>query len=180
MTPSTALLTPLPPYRASPSRSSTASKAPVDAPEGTAARPSDPSSRMTSTSTVGLPRESRISRAPMNSMLATGAALSCADLWALLAPADARSANLPCCAAGLQACAKKPTVASAYPRVWDEAVAPHAGNARFTRQVGTSSGGRATDACGGRGRAPSSHRLCLPRRRPHRRHSGRLAWQLCR
>src|SRR5215217_5261502 len=74
MTPSTALLTPLPPYRLSPSRSSTASKAPVDAPEGTAARPSEPSSRMTSTSTVGLPRESRISRAPMNSMLATSAA----------------------------------------------------------------------------------------------------------
>src|SRR5215207_7457195 len=71
MTPSTALLTPLPPYRLSPSRSSTASKAPVEAPEGTAARPSDPSSKMTSTSTVGLPRESRISRAPMNSILAT-------------------------------------------------------------------------------------------------------------
>src|SRR5215212_3891986 len=74
MTPSTALLTPLPPYRLSPSRSSTASKAPVDAPEGTAARPSDPSSRMTSTSTVGLPRESRISRARMNSILATSVA----------------------------------------------------------------------------------------------------------
>src|SRR6187200_1369216 len=39
-----------------------------------AARPSEPSSRITSTSTVGLPRESRISRAPMNSMLAMGAA----------------------------------------------------------------------------------------------------------
>ena len=33
---------------------------PVEAPEGTAARPKLPSSRRTSTSTVGLPRESRI------------------------------------------------------------------------------------------------------------------------
>src|SRR5205823_3260815 len=44
-------------------RSSTASWAPVEAPEGTAARPVAPSSRLTSTSTVGLPRLSRISRA---------------------------------------------------------------------------------------------------------------------
>ena len=36
--------------------------APVDAPEGTAARPKLPSSSSTSTSTVGLPRLSRISR----------------------------------------------------------------------------------------------------------------------
>src|SRR3954454_19856314 len=35
---------------------------PVLAPEGTAARPSVPSARITSTSTVGLPRLSRISR----------------------------------------------------------------------------------------------------------------------
>src|SRR3954468_22317458 len=47
----------------SPSRSSTASWAPVEAPDGTAARPKEPSSRSTSTSTVGLPRLSRISRA---------------------------------------------------------------------------------------------------------------------
>src|ERR1044072_4872138 len=45
-----------------------ASKAPVEAPEGTAARPVLPSSRPTSTSTVGLPRESRISRATTTSM----------------------------------------------------------------------------------------------------------------
>ena len=38
---------------------------------GTAARARVPSSRATSTSTVGLPRESRISRAPTASMLAT-------------------------------------------------------------------------------------------------------------
>ena len=44
----------------SPSRFSTASCAPVDAPEGTAARPKLPSSSSTSTSTVGLPRLSRI------------------------------------------------------------------------------------------------------------------------
>src|SRR5713101_5735699 len=35
---------------------------PVDAPEGTAARPCTPLARVTSTSTVGLPRLSRISR----------------------------------------------------------------------------------------------------------------------
>src|SRR4051794_5204328 len=75
-TPSTALVTPLPPYRSPPSRSSTASKAPVEAPLGTAARAMVPSSRATSTSTVGFPRESRISRAPTASMLGTGASLT--------------------------------------------------------------------------------------------------------
>src|SRR5262245_32802269 len=60
----TACRTPLPPYRASSSsRSSTASRVPVDAPDGTMARPNAPESSHTSTSTVGLPRESRISRA---------------------------------------------------------------------------------------------------------------------
>src|SRR5579875_1200720 len=60
----TALRTPRPPYRVlSPSRSSSASWTPVLAPEGTAATPRWPVSRDTSTSTVGLPRESRISRA---------------------------------------------------------------------------------------------------------------------
>src|SRR3990170_5111921 len=61
---SIAFRTPLPPNRfGSPSRSSRASCSPVEAPLGTAARPNDPSSRYTSTSIVGLPRESRISRA---------------------------------------------------------------------------------------------------------------------
>src|SRR2546423_1466839 len=70
---STAFSTPLPWYRSrSPSRSSTASKAPVDAPDGTAARAIVPSSSPISTSTVGLPRESRISRATIASMVATG------------------------------------------------------------------------------------------------------------
>ena len=41
---------------------------PVEAPEGTAARPITPHSRITSTSTVGLPRESRISRATIFSI----------------------------------------------------------------------------------------------------------------
>src|ERR1017187_624448 len=64
LTLATARSTPLPPYRfLSPSRSSIASRLPVDAPEGTAARPKLPSERRTSTSTVGLPRESRICRA---------------------------------------------------------------------------------------------------------------------
>src|SRR3546814_5375677 len=40
----------------------------VDAPEGTAARPKAPDSRKMSTSTVGLPRLSRISRAWMSAM----------------------------------------------------------------------------------------------------------------
>src|SRR6266545_497836 len=57
----TALRTLLPRYdRSSPSRNSTASNWPVDAPEGTAARPVAPDSSTTSTSTVGFPRESRI------------------------------------------------------------------------------------------------------------------------
>src|SRR5262249_478724 len=59
----TALRTPFPPYLPlSPSRSSSASREPVDAPEGTAARPNPPPVTVPSTSTVGLPRESRISR----------------------------------------------------------------------------------------------------------------------
>src|SRR5215469_18262760 len=52
-----------------------ASWAPVDAPEGTAARPSSPPSRVTSTSTVGLPRESRISRATMSMISVMAGAL---------------------------------------------------------------------------------------------------------
>src|SRR6266511_5531341 len=60
----TASSTPLPPKRLlSPSRSSTASCSPVEAPLGTAAVPLAPLARETSVSTVGLPRLSRISRA---------------------------------------------------------------------------------------------------------------------
>src|SRR5512134_3483799 len=66
----TARSTDLPPYTpASTSRSSTASCAPVDAPEGTAARPSAPDSSRTSTSTVGFPRESSTCR-PCTSRIA--------------------------------------------------------------------------------------------------------------
>src|SRR5262249_61337932 len=73
LTPPTALRPPLPPYRAlSPPRSSPASCAPVDAPDGTAARPRAPSSRVTSTSTVGLPRLSRISRPTISVMAVMG------------------------------------------------------------------------------------------------------------
>ena len=60
---STALLTPLPSHCVPPSRSSVASNSPVDAPEGTAARPQAPDFTLSSTSTVGLPRLSRIWRA---------------------------------------------------------------------------------------------------------------------
>ena len=63
-----ALSTPLPKYRVPPSRSSAASNAPVDAPLGTAARACVPSSNSISTSTVGFPRESRISRAEIDSI----------------------------------------------------------------------------------------------------------------
>ena len=52
----------------SPSRSSQASCTPVLAPLGTAARPNEPSASVTSTSTVGLPRLSRIWR-PWMSMI---------------------------------------------------------------------------------------------------------------
>ena len=58
----TALATPLPPQASPPSRSSVASNSPVEAPDGTAARPVAPVSSVTSTSTVGFPRESRIWR----------------------------------------------------------------------------------------------------------------------
>src|SRR5580700_2019669 len=58
----TACCTPLPPKRLPPSRSSTASCTPVDAPDGAMARPRAPESSITSASTVGLPRESRTSR----------------------------------------------------------------------------------------------------------------------
>ena len=64
----TAFETPFPLHSSPPSRSSVASNSPVDAPEGTAARPVAPESRATSTSTVGFPRESRIWRACMRSI----------------------------------------------------------------------------------------------------------------
>ena len=65
----TALATPLPPQASPPSRSSVASNSPVEAPEGTAARPLASESSVTSTSTVGFPRESRIWRAWMRSIV---------------------------------------------------------------------------------------------------------------
>ena len=63
LTLATACVTPLPSQASPPSRSSVASNSPVEAPEGTAARPFAPDRSSTSTSTVGLPRESRIWRA---------------------------------------------------------------------------------------------------------------------
>src|ERR1700732_1609726 len=55
----TAFKTPLPRYRdLSPSRNSSASCSPVEAPDGTAARPTAPDVSVTSASTVGFPRES--------------------------------------------------------------------------------------------------------------------------
>src|SRR5947207_15432844 len=78
----TASSTPLPPKRLpSPSRSSTASCSPVEAPLGTAAVPLAPLARVTSHSTVGLPRESRISRAWTEiTVLMVGRTLPCLGL----------------------------------------------------------------------------------------------------
>ena len=59
----TAFKTPLPSSREPPSRSSTASNSPVDAPDGTSAFPETPSDKITVASTVGLPRESNTSSA---------------------------------------------------------------------------------------------------------------------
>ena len=83
LTLATARPTPLPPKRLPPSRSSTASKAPVDAPEGTMARPSAPLSSTTSTSTVGLPRESRTSRPLTCSMMLTALGRLLWPVWSL-------------------------------------------------------------------------------------------------
>ena len=69
LTLATAFESPLPPQASPPSRSSTASNSPVEAPEGTAAHPDAPDSSTTSASTVGLPRESRIWRAWMDSIV---------------------------------------------------------------------------------------------------------------
>ena len=63
LTLSTARVTPLPIQSEPPSRSSVASNSPVEAPDGTAARPHAPERTLSSTSTVGLPRLSRIWRA---------------------------------------------------------------------------------------------------------------------
>ena len=52
-------------------------RAPVEAPEGTAARPITPDSSSTSASTVGLPRESRISRATTSTIELIAFALPC-------------------------------------------------------------------------------------------------------
>src|ERR1700759_4863069 len=72
----TALVTPLPPNSSPPSRNSTASKAPVEAPLGTPARAIVPSSRATSTSRVGLPLESRICL-PYTELIEATAGSSC-------------------------------------------------------------------------------------------------------
>ena len=66
---STAFNTPFPKYLdLSPSLSSTASKLPVDAPDGTIATPFVPSSVITSTCTVGFPLESNTSKAFISSI----------------------------------------------------------------------------------------------------------------
>src|SRR6266567_1666411 len=81
----TAWSVPRPAYRsASPSRSSSASALPVEAPEGTMARPEAPSPSVTSTSTVGLPRESSTSRARTELMLAMSVGCLARALHALL------------------------------------------------------------------------------------------------
>src|SRR3954465_8374593 len=115
-TAATAFSTPLPAYRSPPSRSSTASKAPVDAPDGTAARAKVPSSRRTSTSTVGLPRESRISRAPTASIADTGALLG---RWG-----RGPSASLVLVAAGRARCLVRTAGAGSAPAQWSPSGSP--------------------------------------------------------
>src|SRR5512142_678332 len=68
----------------SPSRSSTASRVPVDAPEGTIARPSAPDSSSTSTSTVGFPRESRTSLPCTSTIIVMPRSSSIRCRWLLL------------------------------------------------------------------------------------------------
>src|SRR5688572_5084569 len=69
----TALSTPLPRYRLlSPSRSSKASRVPVEAPDGAQALPMAPDSRITSAITVGLPRESITSKPLISTILLMG------------------------------------------------------------------------------------------------------------
>jgi hypothetical protein len=53
---------------------------PVDAPEGTAARPNAPLSSRQSTSMVGLPRESRISRPKISVILNIARGFYCARM----------------------------------------------------------------------------------------------------
>ena len=66
---STALFTPFPKYLSSSlSLSSTASKLPVEAPDGTFATPQNPPSVITSTCTVGFPLESSTSSASICSI----------------------------------------------------------------------------------------------------------------
>src|ERR1700730_19201140 len=68
-----ARVTPLPKQRfGSPSRNSSASRDPVDAPDGAAPNPRAPSARTTSAATVALPRESIISKPVTWSILAIG------------------------------------------------------------------------------------------------------------
>ena len=89
----TAPRTPLPMYRSPWSRSSTASYAPVDAPLGTDARCSWPPDMM-STSTVGLPRLSKICRALTESITA---------IWDTARRAVCTAAAECCCTALLNA-----------------------------------------------------------------------------
>ena len=77
LTAATAPRTPLPSYRSgSPSRRSTASRDPVEAPDGTPARAVVPSASRTVTASVGRPRESRISSADRSATLKAGIIVS--------------------------------------------------------------------------------------------------------
>src|SRR4029078_731751 len=64
----TAIITSAPPNRLPPSRRSTASPLPVEAPAGAIARPRAPPASVTSASTVGRPRESQ-TRRPRTEMI---------------------------------------------------------------------------------------------------------------
>src|SRR5215208_1067500 len=84
----TAFVTPLPLHSRPPSRSSVASNSPVEAPDGTAARPCVPERSSTSTSTVGFPRLSRICRACTRSIWLIGSRSSPGSVSVALGHAD--------------------------------------------------------------------------------------------
>ena len=76
----------------------------VDAPEGTAARPISPDSSNTSTSTVGLPRESRISRALISLMIDMIFLPGVDDIWRMARGSEQNRAYLIHFNASLPSC----------------------------------------------------------------------------
>src|SRR6185437_12254844 len=107
-TDATAPRTPLPSYLpGSPSRRSTASREPVEAPDGTPARAAAPSESRTVTASVGRPRESRISSADKSTTSNVAIICSCPGSPAWV-PADLAARVSDGVPAPLQALAGQP------------------------------------------------------------------------